>query len=189
MTLVDDDDEALLEQRLAVDGAMIVDVAQDADVDRALPQRVVLPARHHVETLDRQLRLPLDQVHADAVDHLAETRRDADLHHAHRAVLHPCGELQEAARVGEQVARLLEQHRALAGEVHAGRGAHEQLDAELVFELADVTAERRLRDAKLARRLGEAARLGDGGERAQMTQVQEASCLPFRSRRPAGRER
>ena len=52
MALVQDGDESLFEQRLAFDGQAIVDVAQDADVDRALTQRVVLLSGDDVEAFD-----------------------------------------------------------------------------------------------------------------------------------------
>src|SRR4029079_12416559 len=70
-------------------------------------------------------------------------------------------------------ARLLEEQRALARELHSGRGPQEQLHSDFVFELADVPAERRLRDVELSRRFGEAVRVGDGGEGPQMTQIHE----------------
>jgi len=53
-------------------------------------------------------------------------------------------------------------------------GPREQLDAEIAFEIGDVAADRRLRDAELARRGGEAAETrGDleDGERVEEREV------------------
>ena len=61
-----------------------------------------------------------------------------------------------AERVQEALARVRRRH--------AARGAGQQPDAEPRFERAHGMAQRRLRDAELRRRLGEAALAPDGDE-------------------------
>ena len=62
-------------------------------------------------------------------------------------------------------------HGAFAGELDAAGRAHEQLHAELPFELADLAAQRGLGDVQLPRGFRKAVRLGDGGKRTQVTEL------------------
>ena len=60
----------------------------------------------------------------------------------------------------------------MRGRLDAARAAHEQLRADLIFKIPDLTAQRRLgRMQPPLRRHGEAALLGDGDEIAKMAQL------------------
>src|SRR5580765_5485345 len=143
-------------------------MAQQADVDEAPANRGVLLRRTHVGAFDRQLRHRLHQVNPNAVDDLAEARRHRDAKRAGPSGAGTRRQVDERRRVFEDRARLLKQHRALARELDADRRAHEQLDAEFVFELTDMPAERRLSNPEAARGLRETAGFCDGGKLAQL---------------------
>ena len=96
------------------------------------------------------------------------------------ADLEPAGELalRLLAELGEELLLLREQPlraavEALArlGRLDAAAGAVEELPAEPLLERADLEAHRRLRDAELLRRAGEAPPLDDGAERRQLPRV------------------
>ena len=66
---------------------------------------------------------------------------------------------------------VVQKPRAALGLLHALRVAREQRNAQTGLHLTHVMAERRLGDAKLQRRFGEAAFLRDRYEVAQLAQV------------------
>ena len=101
-----------------------------------------------------------------------------------RADLEPAGELalDLLAELGEQL--LLEREQALRAPVEAAAGlgrldapprAVEQLQAEPLLERPDLEAHRRLGDAELLGRLGEAPPLDDGAERCKLARVHKQS--------------
>jgi len=113
-------------------------------------------------------------VQTDLVDDFAEARRHRDAERVGQPFLCAPREVDERRRIAEHDARLRQQHGAFRRQLHAGRRADEELHAELVFELTDVAAERRLRDVEMPCSPGEAARLGDRRELAKMMQVHQA---------------
>ena len=85
------------------------------------------------------------------------------------------GELLELAvqpvDLGEHALRVAEDHAALGGQLDAAARAPEDLDAELLLEPADLLRDRRLREEELVTGLRQRAVAGDGGDRAQVTEL------------------
>jgi hypothetical protein len=77
----------------------------------------------------------------------------------------------QAVDLGEHALRVAEDHAPLGGELDASARAPEHLDAELLLEPPDLLRDRRLRQVELLTRLGQRAMLGDGDDRAQMTEL------------------
>ncbi len=78
---------------------------------------------------------------------------------------------------------MLEQHLARRQQLHASRGAGEQLHAELVLEAADAAGQRRLGDVQTSRGPADMLLLGDGDERLQL---RERHRIPRNTRAPIG---
>jgi uncharacterized protein GlcG (DUF336 family) len=76
-----------------------------------------------------------------------------------------------AVQVGQRGPRAVQEGRAGRGERHPPAGPFQELDAERVLERADLRAQHLLGDVHGAGRRGEARRLRDGGEIAQVTQL------------------
>lgn len=72
---------------------------------------------------------------------------------------------------GEDADRLGLEELSRRGERHLPRGAVEQRDVELGFELPDRVRQRGLRDVQLLGRLAEMARVGHGDEVAKMPEL------------------
>ena len=111
-----------------------------------------------------------------------------------RADLEPARELalRFAAEIGEQLLLHREQPLRAAveavarlGRLDAPAGAVEQLQAEPLLERPDLQADRRLGDAELLRRLGEAPALDDRAERCELTRIHKQSLCTERARRPS----
>jgi hypothetical protein len=79
-----------------------------------------------------------------------------------------CGALER----GERGRRLGEQRAAGGGQLDPSARAQEQWRAELVLELADLVAQRRLRDVQARGRAAEVELLGDGEEVAQQARLE-----------------
>ena len=67
-------------------------------------------------------------------------------------------------------ADFVKEHAARFGEPHGLRTVVDQRHAEFFFEVADLTAQGRLRDVQSRRRAGHVLFFGDGDEVAQMTE-------------------
>jgi len=74
-------------------------------------------------------------------------------------------------RAGMRLSRPIEEELSHARQVDAPRRPLEELDAKLLFELADRLAERGLRDVQLFGCSAEVERLGNRNEVPQLTQV------------------
>src|SRR5690606_3472070 len=76
----------------------------------------------------------------------------------------------------EDLARLDEERRSGRGQAHLLAAALEQAHAEVIFELLDVEAQRRLRDRQPPGRAAEMQLLGQCHEVAKMAQFHGSSC-------------
>ena len=147
---------------------------------------------------DREIHLgavqPFDQVPAIALDdaqrdigefgddaagepsgeHRADGRHQAEDDAARRLALGRLQVVADLLDLADQPGGAVEQHPAGAGQQHAAAVAHEQFDAQLVFEQLDVPAQRRLCGSQAVCRLAEAAELGHGPERAQLLEVHDS---------------
>jgi len=74
-------------------------------------------------------------------------------------------------RLRQDDARLLHEHAARFGELHLSLGAMEELDAEFLFELPDLMAERRLAEMQPLGGAAEVQRLGQRDDVAKVAQL------------------
>ena len=74
-------------------------------------------------------------------------------------------DLLQGRGLREQRPRLRQQEFSGVGHHDAARMPHEQLLFKILFQLADLQAQRRLGDVQQLGRLGEILQLGDGDER------------------------
>ena len=73
---------------------------------------------------------------------------------------------------------MVEKGFARGGQLDTVHAARQQLDPDLIFEVADLPAERRLRGVEpTLGRLGEAAHFGDGNEIAKVSELHRAPML------------
>ena len=142
------------------------------DVERSvLELMVVMLGAHHVGRFDRHVAELRRRCDADAVDRVPEPPADAEAdlvgvvpRRLVRAFVEIRGRRRQRARLFEQTVSGLRQRDALTM-------ADEQRDAELILELFDVPAQRRLRDVEPLGGFGHAGFFRDGNERAQVTEI------------------
>ena len=79
--------------------------------------------------------------------------------------------LAKRLHLGQQALGFSQQHAAAGRQAHALGVASQQLQAQLGFQRLDLLAQRRLLDAQRGGSAGHVARLGHGGEVAQVAQV------------------
>ena len=77
----------------------------------------------------------------------------------------------ERIGLGQQCARVLEQHGAVVGQRDAARGARHQPGAEIVFEQPDEAAERRRQHVEPLRRAAEMQFFGRRHEASQLMKI------------------
>jgi hypothetical protein len=81
----------------------------------------------------------------------------------------PCG-FGRMACLHDEFSGLLEKRAARFGQFHAALVAHKEGDAEILFQLTDLTTQRRLRDVQLLSSLREVEVFRDGDEVSNVTQ-------------------
>ena len=96
------------------------------------------------------------------------------------------GDLLELAvhvvHLGQHALRVAEDHQALGRQLDAAARAPEHLDPELLLQPADLLGDGRLAQVQLLAGLGQRAVLGDGDDRAEVTQLHPSMV-------PAGRQK
>ena len=144
----------------------------EAGVERALAQAGDEPRDRQVQRLERDPRVALaegadDRRHDVVGDAGQEPHPEVPDLTARRAA----HRLRRTVGLGEHRPRLAQEHLAGRGQRDAAPAALEQHHAELRLERAHLLRERLLRDVQPARGGGQAARLGDRHEGAQLPQV------------------
>ena len=167
------DAHALVAQRPHLDAAPASRVGDDAEVAGAGAHRAIDLFRPLVVDADldagvtglEALLERLQQVDAGGVDrgdhHLAHQRRGRGL------TVHRRDAALEVVVAIDQLAALAREHLAGGGELGRTHRAVEQLDAQLLLELLDALAHRRLGDAVELGGFGEAAQCRDVAEEAK----------------------
>jgi hypothetical protein len=80
--------------------------------------------------------------------------------------------------LGQRKPRVVEKGTASSSQLHATRATTQQLDPNLILQIADLPAQRRLRSMQAPfGRQRQAARLGDRDEVSKMTQLHSSSLL------------
>jgi predicted metal-dependent enzyme (double-stranded beta helix superfamily) len=120
-------------------------------------------------------QVPREERREDALDDLGRSRdaKAPDLAAAHRVRM-----LGELLDVGEELSASSEEAFPLARQTNLSPRALEEPDPQLCLEVVDLAPERRLRDAQPSGGAGEGARLGDGHEVPEVTELHSGSCLP-----------
>src|SRR6185437_13534824 len=159
-------DDAQLEVAGIADGQ-----AQDADIDAAGEQVVHLLLGEQLAQIDLDARESRTQVAQDARHQLVAQRTDE----AHddppdQALARLARLVDGAVALGEQAARLGEEHAARRRELDRALGAGQQLDADRLLKPLDGVAQRRLRHMEPRRGAAEMELLGDDDELRQPAQ-------------------
>src|SRR6185312_16538421 len=116
------------------------------DIDAARKQVVHLLLGEQLAQIDLDARKPRPEVAQDARHQLVAERADeADDDPADEALARLASLVDGAVALGEEAARLGEEHAAGGGELDRALGPRQQLDADRLLEPLDGVAERRLR--------------------------------------------
>ncbi len=158
-------------QRDAFGHALVV--AHQADVEFAAAQALELQLRMHLAQVQRDVGVAAPVVGDDVAQHLGQRqrRRETDAQQADLAARHALQFLRQRLRRGEHRPRALEQGVASIGQRHRAARAREQLHAQLLFQRADLLAERWLRHVQAQRGPREVQLFRDGDEIAQVAQL------------------
>jgi hypothetical protein len=121
-----------------------------------------------------RLQVPRQERGQDALDHLrrASDTKAPDLATAHRVRM--LGQLGDTV---EQLAAPAQETVSLARQTNPTPGALEEPNAELHLQVVDLPPQRRLGDAQSSGGSGEGARLGDGDEVPEVTELHAGCCL------------
>jgi hypothetical protein len=173
-----------VQQRLAEEFAVgqALRNAPDHDVQRAGAQLLQLGDMHFLV----HAQLDARELPAETAQGLGQEQHDGQRHGPHvELALHLSAHLVDAlGRVDEFLrhpARVLVQHAALGRGRHPLVGAHQQGRAELELELAQHLAQRRLRQAELARGTAHAAELDRQHQGLQCSQFHRGDRRPAAS--------
>ena len=170
--------QPLLEERPDVQHARIERRPREDDVERSVPEPLVALVRaHQIDHLDSGVVRPPGQFDAHAVNRFPQSPADADADRVRIVPRDATRRREEIGRRAIQQSRLFEQLAAGVGERHAVAMPHEQADAQLFFELADVPAQRWLGNMEALGRLGDARFVGDRDEGAQMSEIHGGQIL------------
>ena len=167
--------ERIVEQRGRLDLALVERQRQQHRVERAANELIGQDAGLRLAQFDAQVGKALLQRRQDVRQHIGRERRD-------HAEPQPSGEQPSAvARELGQVARGREHALGAAGHLRAGLGQNhlagpplDQVDAEVLLQLADLHRKRRLGDGAGLRGLAEMPVLGERGQISQLFQGDHA---------------
>jgi hypothetical protein len=148
--------------------------ARQPEVELPGPQRRHLRAGAHHRHADRHVGV----AGPERPEHARHQAIGGGRHHAHRerpglAPRRPPDVLRRLRRPLQDGPRVPEQHPARLGERDAPPGPREQLHPELALELADLLAERRLRDAEPRGGAAEVQLLRDRHEVPQVPELHD----------------
>ena len=144
----------------------------ESDVQPPLADRLGLIQAAHVPHDDADLRVPPGE-RAQDVDEDLRVRRSgrADGQLADLALIHARRQVGRVRGLRQDDARLLDEHPAGFGELDVALGPVEQRDTELVFQLPDLLAERRLAEMQPLGGAAEVKRVGHGDDVPQVTKL------------------
>ncbi len=166
--------EPLVAQHCALDRRVVEGNAAEPDIDSALLQRRDLLHRRQLDKAECHLgsrrAIGADHLGQVAIERRADKSDDqacllylAEATHHRLHLVHPI----------EHLNRLLEQQPAGIGQRQRPACPIEQRDTDLILELLDLPAERRLGDVQLLGRAGEIALPRNGDEIAELTRLQD----------------
>src|SRR5262249_13882443 len=171
------------QQRLALDDlddqpALVDGQAHEPDLDAAVAQRLGLRALQQRMEADLDRREPGVPDPQDArQDVQVGGRREADVELSDLAAAGALRRAHGALRLREHLAHLVGEGLARRRDLDASLRAMEECEPQLLLELADLLAERWLRDAEPARGAPEVQLLRHGEEVAQVTELHGAGSI------------
>lgn len=155
--------------------------AQEADIRSAGVQRLLLLLRRHLVNAERNLWESSAEDGKERAERAEEDRaRRADVKRADLSLPDRTRLLRSAVGLGEDGVRLLEKSSSRRRKLHPPAGPHKESGFELPLEIADLLAERGLRNPEPVRRGGEAQFFGDGHEITQVPQLHRRAPVPSR---------
>jgi len=122
---------------------------QESDIYLAVLESFILLRGKNILTLHFHGGPVFAMLEYNFADRRSQTRRDADADNAGLAFLRVARSLRSMTGLYDQLTRFLEKRLSGFGQLHAALIAREKRDAQILFQLAYLTAERRLRDVQL----------------------------------------
>src|SRR3954468_18589342 len=172
------DDDALLVDRLDGEPRAGALRAHEADVEPAALELAQLLGRAELVQSQRDVGGFLAERPQPLGDDRVHRRADeADGEPADLAPLHAAGFERRGLHGVEDLPRALEERGAGRGQLHAVLVAQQQLGADLLLELADLLAQRRLGHVQALGRAAEMQLLRDGDEVAEVAELHAAITL------------
>jgi hypothetical protein len=106
----------------------------------------------------------------DPTDDSAQPRGNADLHNSGFSFLGMARGLRRVSSLNHQFSSLIQKDTSCFGQLHTALVARKECDTQILLELTDLTAQRRLGDVQLLRGPAKVEVFGDGKEIANVTQ-------------------
>jgi len=149
MCLWQDDEEFFLEEKLAVQVDLVDRRSQKAHVDDAFQQRLVLVSGKNIFAFDVDAGSALAMFEYGFTHHAAQARGDADTNDARLSRLCVSRGFAGMSSLDDQFSCLLEERMSGACKFNFALIAYQKNHAEILFELANLAAQRRLRNVEL----------------------------------------
>ena len=169
MSLREDNHEFFFEEPVTIEMQLIDGRAQESDINFAILESFILLRGKNIFALNFHGRPVFAMLKYNLADRCSQSRRHTDAHNAGLAFLRVARGLRCMAGLNDQLAGFLEKRLTGFGELHAALIAREQRDAQILFQLPDLTAEWRLRDVQLLCGSAEVAVLRNGKKVANVT--------------------
>jgi hypothetical protein len=158
-------DHRIAPQQPAGEGRIVDRAAGDAEVDPSFAQRFDVQCGPLLAERDRHAGAQAAVGGDEARKGAEEVRAgQPDQHLAFEALRHPLDVAPRGLDAFEDRVGVAQQRPPRLAHLDPAAGAHEQPGAQLVFQVADLQAERRLRQVKALRRARETQLPGDGDE-------------------------
>jgi hypothetical protein len=137
---------------------------QEADIDLALQQGIILPCGQDVLALDVHVGEALCVSDENTLNLLAEARSQTHSHEAILTSVRPADRVHCEHGLTDEDSRFVHEHATCIGQFDFSPIPHEQLDSQFGFQLLDLAAQWWLGDLQFARGPGEIQCLGYGNK-------------------------
>ena len=146
MRLRQNHDKPLLVEQLAVQVDLLYRGTKESYIDFLFAQRIVLEARENVAALDFNRWPAFAMFENHLADRSAEPRRNADANDSRFPLLRVPRGFGCTARLHNEFSRFFEEGVTRFGQFYGALVAYKERDSQIVLQLADLSAERGLRN-------------------------------------------
>jgi len=164
-----DDNKFFFKEQLAIQIDLIERRAQKPNVNFAFTQRLVLKAGKYVSALDFDRGQALAMVEYYLADQSTQSGSDTDPDYPRFSLLRMPSRFHRVSGLYHKLSRLIKKDRAGLSQRDAPLVTQKESDAQILFQLADLPTQRRLRDVQLLRSLAEIQVLRNGDKVANVT--------------------